>query len=91
MIVIMKPYDHGSDHSLISSALKRKGFQDHFQELIRFELFWIFRYIKCALFPSYQISMSVLRKPVHVIKTLIVATVTVLIAVRVNKDLLEMV
>lgn len=91
MIVIMRPYDHGSDHSLIASALKRKRFQDHFQELIRFELFWIFRYIKYALFPSYQISMSVLRKPVHVMKTLIAATVTVLIAVRVNEDLLEMV
>ena len=35
-------------------------------------------------------SMSVLQNPVRVMKTLIVPTVTVLTAVLVNKDLLEM-
>ena len=65
-------------------------YQDHFQKLKCFELFWIFRDIKYTPFPSYQISTSVPRIPVHVMKTLIAPTVMVLIAVLVNKDLLGM-
>ena len=42
------------------------------------------------LYPFLQILMSVLRIPVRVMKTLIVPTVTVLTAVLVTKDLLEM-
>ena len=43
------------------------------------------------MFIALQISMSVLRIPVHVMKMLIVPTVTVLTAVLVNKDSPEMV